>query len=241
MDQALNTIIYSTIAGVSTFLGILLAFKFRKKIISKNILFVSFAAGILLTAAFINIIPEAIELNPGSLMYVLLAIIFLYTLEQRLTFHTCHDEKCDAHYHKGLIGTLGIGFHSLLDGLIIGVGFQAGHTVGLIATFGVLMHEIPEGISIFSILLHSGYEKKKALLNSAYVALATPLGAILALLFLSNIDSNILGILLALAAGSFIYIGASDLLPETHRKLSNFSVPLVFTGALVIYLANLFL
>jgi len=213
--------------------------KFQNKMKSKIILFVSFAAGVLLGAAFINIIPEAIHFNPDALTYVLVSILFLYIIEQRISFHTCHDEECEGHSNqKGIFWSSGLGFHSLLDGIIIGAGFEASYSIGIIATLGILMHKFPAGISLFSMLLHDGYKKSKALTYSIYVALATPLGAIISLLFLKNINQNVLGIFLAIAGGTFIYIGATDLIPETHKKLNNLNVPFVLLGAFIIYLAH---
>lgn len=239
MNQTLNTILYSIIAGASTLVGILFVDKFQKKVTQKTVIFVSFAAGVLLAAAFLNILPEALALNKDALLYVLFTILVLYLLEQRIAFHTCHDEHCDFHQSLSTIGILGLSFHSILDGIIIGVGFEASNSLGLIAAFGVLMHEFPEGVSIFSLLTHANYERKKKYLYSVLVALATPFGAILILFFVKEIDANILGILLSIAAGSFIYIGASDLIPETHRKLSPMNTPMVLAGAAIIYLANL--
>ena len=239
--QTLNTIIYSTIAGAATIVGILFVDKFQRKVTQKTIVFVSFAAGVLLSAAFLNILPEALDLNADALIYVLITILFLYLLEQRIAFHTCHDEQCDFHQSISVMGIFGLGFHSLLDGIIIGVGFEASNTLGLITTFGVLMHEFPEGVSIFSLLTHANYERRKKYFYSFLVALATPVGAILTLFFVKEIDFSILGILLSIAAGSFIYIGASDLIPETHRKLNPMNTPMVIAGAAIIYLANLFI
>ena len=127
---------------------------------------------------------------------------------------------------------LGIGFHSLLDGVVIGAGFADSSAAGIVTSIGVSLHEFPEGLSILGILFHAGMERARAIAYSVAVALATPVGAIGGYLFLRTIGPGVLGALLGIAAGSFLYIAASDLLPETQRQRSPYILPLVASGAL---------
>jgi ZIP family zinc transporter/zinc and cadmium transporter len=236
-NQLFNTLLYSFIAGFSTVGGIYLVLLKENWAKKNNIYLVSFAAGVLLAASFIDILPEAIELTKSALVYTLIFFLVLYLLEQYLMLQVCTEESCERHSF-GLIGFFGIGFHSLVDGIAIGVGFSANLTLGLIATLAVILHEVPEGISILSILINTGYERRKAIFYSWIVAMATPFGAIFAYLLLREVTPQILGIFLAVAAGSFLYIAASYLIPETHRQTRRMNLFFVIAGALLIYIAT---
>ncbi|MCL5093956.1 MAG: ZIP family metal transporter [Patescibacteria group bacterium] len=221
---------------MSTMLGSLLVFKFDLKIRDKMVFFISFATGILLTTAFLDVLPEALELNKNALFYALISILALYILEQRIAIHTCHDEECETHYSKETISIFGLGLHSLLDGLVIGAGFSASFSLGLLASLGVIFHKIPEGISIYSIFTHIGNDTKKAIKYAFLIAVITPLGAVLSLIFLRELNPSYIGIALAFAAGSLIYIGATDLIPETHEKFHKLNSIFVLLGVGIIYL-----
>ncbi|MBI5682910.1 MAG: ZIP family metal transporter [Deltaproteobacteria bacterium] len=236
-DQFLNIVIYSTLAGVSTVLGIYLVLKKERWALKHSAILISFSGGVVLTAAFVNILPEAMEINSQSLVYVLITLIVFYIAEHAMMIHSCREGDCESH-SMGWLGFMGIGFHSLLDGVAIGAGFEASFSLGIVATIGVLLHELPEGITITSILLHTGFSKKNTLLLSWVVAIATPVGAIGSYFFLKDISKEFLGFFLAIAAGSFIYIGASDLLPETHKNSSRKNIVAVLSGALLIYLVG---
>lgn len=241
MTTEINIIFYSFLAGLSTLFGSYLVIKHETWTKKNSIFLISLATGMLLATAFLNILPEAIELNKDAFVYSLLGILILYALEQRIMIHACHDDKCEIHKAKGAISSYGLGIHSLIDGMIIGVGFSVSQSLGMIATLSVIFHEIPEGISIYSILRYYGYKRKKAIFNSVWVALATPLGAIITLFFVNNFNDSSLGILLALAGGAVFYIGASDLLPETHEKFHRLNTLFVLMGTIVIYVIKSFL
>mgnify|MGYP001620002362 FL=1 len=125
---------------------------------------------------------------------------------------------------------MGIGFHSLIDGIIIGLGFKISFIVGLLSSSAVIFHETAEGVFVYTLLLYDQMAKKKALFYSWLVALATPFGAVLTFLLISRAPTYVLGWLLAAAAGSFIYIGASDLIPATHREYNFLNIFLVLLG-----------
>ncbi len=120
-------------------------------------------------------------------------------------------------HSKGLVMFAGLFFHSLIDGIIIGVGFEIDPKLGILASLGVISHELPEGVTTFSILIQA-VKRKTALKLSIAVAIATPIGALFSLAFIRNLSEPAIGLLLAMAGGSFLYIGASDLIPETHEK-----------------------
>ena len=179
-------------------------------------------------------------LGRHGLHWALLSFLGFYALEKSVVLHAGHEEieechpESEAHrrHSFGVISFLGIGVHSLLDGVIIGAGFAESDITGIVTPIGVILHEFPEGLSILSILFHAGFDRAQAVAYSVAVALATPVGAIVGYLFLHSIEAGVLGALLGIAAGSFLYIAASDLLPETRRQSSPYILPLVASGAL---------
>jgi ZIP family zinc transporter/zinc and cadmium transporter len=247
VNPLLSTLIYSTIAGSATVAGLLLVLWQEKWTKRNSIYLISLAAGVLLTSAFIHLLPEAIELvkEPATIFaspffFIIIGFALFYILEQVIVIHTCAEEDCDTHSF-GIVAAVGIGFHSLLDGIVIGIGFEVNFTVGLITSLAVMLHELPEGIFTLSILLHAQMSLKKAVWYTVLVALATPIGALLAYAFIRNVSLSLLGNLLAVAAGSFLYIGASDLIPQTHRISRKANVPLVLLGGLFVIFVSTFL
>ena len=133
----------------------------------------------------------------------------------------------------GLVAFVGMGLHSVIDGVIIGTSFEVGHDLGLLSALGVIAHEVPEGIAMIAILLHYGWQRRKAIELTAFVALATPGAAILTFALVNDLPEQLLGILLAGAGGSFVYIAASDLIPESHRS-RGFSASIALCGGVLI-------
>jgi len=240
MNQFLIVLIYGTLAGLATITGIYLVLLRESWARRNSIYLISFSAGILLSAAIGQILPEAQVLNSQALTWFLLSFLFFYILEHGIILHSCREgENCQVH-PIDKIALLGIGFHSLLDGIVIGVGFEISFILGVVATLSVLLHEIPEGISTVSILLHHGYERKRAVFYSWLVAIATPFGAILSFFVVKNISLSFLGALLAVAAGSFLYVAAADLIPEIHKKSRVLNIVLVILGIFFPYLVRWF-
>jgi zinc transporter ZupT len=221
----------SLIAGAATVLGSLLVLKWRDWSRRNSIYLVSFAAGFMLAAAFLHLVPEAADQcgNGNTFLAVMGGIILFHVIQVLVNFHLCRDESCELH-RLGLISLLALVFHSLLDGAVITAGFHASHALGVIATLAIVFHEIPEGIVTTGILVHSGASRGKLIAGSLVVALSTPFGAIALLPFVELLSPQILGILLAVAAGSFIYIAAADLIPETHRAQRRASTMVLICG-----------
>lgn len=243
MSTALTTLFYSCIAGVATIIGIHLIIvheQFAKKY-SHHLM--SFAAGIILATAFFHLIPESIELNSGSVYFILTGFLLFYLLESILLVHAgpelSHFEHAgeDKLHVSGQMAFLGLFLHSLIDGIIIGIGFEVDPALGMFTTFSIIMHELPEGITTYSLMIITE-SKKKALIKSYAVALATPIGAILSLLFIKTIPESVIGILLALASGTFIYVAASDLIPETHNHKGVSNIICLMGGVLLIYVVS---
>ncbi len=183
---------------------------------------VSFSAGALLGDAFIHLLPELTELAGGFTvrvsLYVLSGILIFFVLEKLVYWQHCHMPITKSHVHEFtymvLIGDL---IHNFLDGLIIAGSYLISIPVGLATSVAVFLHEIPQEIGEFGILIHGGFSKKKALVLNFATALSILIG-VLAGLSLSNFFKDIGVYLIAFAIGGFIYIAGSDLIPELHKE-----------------------
>jgi zinc and cadmium transporter len=196
---------------------------------------ISYAIGALLGAAFLDVLPNAIE-AAGSVeqatMVVMGGIMLFFTLEKLVLWRHCHDEGCaghepqpqshhHGHHHSrgGLLILVGDTFHNFVDGVLIAAAFLQSIPVGIVTALAMIAHEIPQEMGDFVILLHSGYSRRRALLFNVLSSLATLVGALLAYLALSSMQQAIPW-LLALAAASMIYVAVADLIPGLHKRTS---------------------
>ena len=223
--------------------GVLFIF-LKKESLSKIIVFlVALSAGALMGGAFIHLMPEASEkLSADSLFSTFLASFAIFFLiEKILHWRHCHKGECAVHTfgHMNLIGD---SIHNFIDGLVIASTFMLNPGVGIATTLAVAIHEIPQEIGDYGVLIHAGFHKKKALALNYLVALTVVLGGIVGYFSLSHIES-ILPYLLPFAAGGFVYIAASDLMPEIRKEkdlTKSMGVFLVFmVGILLMYLVKL--
>ena len=181
---------------------------------------ISFSAGALMGGAFLHLLPEAAqEIQPEILFpAVLTSFVFFFLVEKILCWRHCHKGKCKVHSF-GWINLFGDSIHNFIDGLVIAGSFLTSLKLGLITSLAVALHEIPQEIGDFGVLLYSGFKKRKALIANFLVALTVVLGG-LAGFFLSYQAQKMIPYLLPLAAGGFIYISASDLMPELRKEAS---------------------
>lgn len=189
---------------------------FARKI---SLTLVSFAAGSLIGAAFLELIPEAAEKTEIGLLGPLIigGIFLIFIFEKLLHWYHCHDrETCDVHFFSSSV-IFGDAIHNFIDGIAIALSFSVSTKLGIATTVAVFFHEVPQEIGDFGVLLHAGYTKTKVLLVNVVTALTTVVGAILGYLLSSRIETYIPQFL-AFAAGSFIYIAVSDLLPEIRHR-----------------------
>ncbi len=241
--MALSALLYSSIAGAATLGGISVV-RWKQDLAVKYSHYVnSFAAGALITIALAELIPESVALTSNALLVVLASFIAFYLLEVAVVFHsgsaihTC--ETCPRKAHsKGPVIFSGLFLHSLIDGFIIAAGFEVSRELGLLTATGVILHELPEGITTFVLLIRL-IPRKTALVLSLAVALATPVGAAIALGPLSGLTESALGVMMAVAGGSFLYIAASDLIPETHESDALQNAASLLVGAGLLYLLTL--
>jgi zinc and cadmium transporter len=193
---------------------------FTQKLLSKYSFWaVSFAAGVLFATAFFDLMPEAMELNPENgrmFIYVLVGIIVFFVAEKFLYWYHCHEGKCPTHMFT-YMNLFGDAVHNFIDGIIIAATFITDIALGIITSLAVMFHEIPQEISDFALLVHGGFSRRKAIWYNFLVALAAVAGAILTY-FISTVI-NTTAFLIPFAAGGFIYIAGSDLIPELHKEL----------------------
>ena len=221
MANALLWILLSTfIVSAISFIGIL-SFVLNKRILGEILLIlVALSAGALIGGAFLHLIPEAAEMIDmrNVFIYALAGFALFFILERILHWRHCHEEECSVHSFA-YMNLWGDGLHNFIDGLIIAGSFVAGIPLGITTTIAVALHEIPQEISDFGVLIYGGFKRKTALLLNFAVALAAMIGGIIGF-FLSGWMESSIAFILSIAAGGFIYISASDLVPELHKEKS---------------------
>lgn len=185
---------------------------------------VSFSAGALFGDVFIHLIPEAIGETGFGLSIsglILFGIIFSFIVEKFLRWRHCHIPTSSEHPHSfAYMNLFGDAVHNLIDGLIVGGSFVASFPLGIATTLAVIFHEIPQELGDFGVLIHGGFSKKKALWFNLLTALTAVFGTILALVVGSTLE-NLTPLLISFAAGNFIYIAGSDLIPELRKDEAN--------------------
>lgn len=207
----------SSLLGLSGGLLLLWQEKRAKKI---SHFLVSFAIGAMLVAVFTHLLPELIKKSPRvefSLFLVLVGILIFYLLEKLLIVYHCHmNDECEVHTSSTLI-IISDTIHNFLDGTIIAGAFLTDPRLGVITTLAVLFHEIPQEISDFAVMLHNQMKPSKIILYNLLSAGGSLVGGVTIWLLRSDIKSLSL-ILIALAAGNFIYIALTDLVPMTNQE-----------------------
>lgn len=213
--------LFSLIAAVFTMLGAGLTARFggvNKRLLSRTL---AFSAGVLLSAAFLDIFPEAWRLNPGAAgCGCLAALLSLFSLENFTAMNSCSEymEECKVDEHAlGAFALAALTVHSVLDGFNIAVGFKAGGLAGFNISLGVILHKFADGVALVSLLLHSGRAVKKAMYLSLLLAFATPLGALIVQPFFLSVNPWTESLLLGISGGSFLYIAMADILPGLHK------------------------
>ncbi|MEK6925871.1 MAG: ZIP family metal transporter [Nanoarchaeota archaeon] len=216
----LYTIVSVLLVSIVSFLGIISLSIKAEKLKKILIYLISFSAGALFADAFLHLLPEISEdgLKLNSALLILVGIVIFFSIEKFIHWQHCHMPITKDHVHPfAIMNLIGDGLHNFLDGLIIGAGYLLSIPAGIATTIAVLIHEIPQEIGDFSILIHGGFSKAKALLLNFLSAIVAILGGILALVLNSRIE-NIALIIAPLAIGGFIYIAGSDLIPELHKE-----------------------
>lgn len=221
----LYTILSVTVVSLISLIGVVILSVRTQKLSGIILTLVAFSAGALLGDTFIHLLPEMVKYGwtmTTSLM-VIVGILIFFILEKYIRWQHCHDISCSEHHprHLATMNFVGDGLHNLIDGMIIAASFLVSIPLGIATTLAVVAHEIPQEIGDFGVLIHAGLKIKKALLLNFLSALFAIIGAIIVLLLSSSFPAlslTLTRILIPLAAGGFIYIAASDLIPELHKE-----------------------
>lgn len=207
-----------------SFVGVLLLF-LKDKLLDKILLIlVAFSAGSLIGGAFLHLMPEAITQAAGDeslilnlFLYLIFGFCIFFVLEQFIGWHHHHAAKHPEIMTFSYSILISDSLHNFIDGLIIAGSFVAGFQIGLVTALAVILHEIPQEIGDFGVLVYGGFTKTKALLLNFLSALAAIFGGIVGYLFLEKTNEFAI-FLLPFAAGNFIYIACSDLIPEIKKE-----------------------
>ena len=193
----------------------------KKKREGAILLAMPFGAGALLAAAFFDLLPEAFDMAEprGLLLWALVGFMFFFLMERSVTwFHHHHEHKLGAHNHsKNVMVMIGDLLHNVIDGVAIGAAFLVNPATGLVTTLAVSAHEIPKELGTFGILLARGWKDKRVLTANILTALGTFVAASMVYLLGTTVAVPVAQ-LLALTSGLFIYIAASDIIPDIHEQ-----------------------
>lgn len=246
LEAEILAVISVVIVSSVSLIGVI-AFAIKPNVLKGiTLILVSMAAGSLLGDAFLHLIPQSFEEISNFLvigLLILVGIVSMLVLEKFIHWRHCHHETSSSHVHPLAISNLvGDGVHNFLDGIVIGSSYLVSIELGVATTIAVLLHEIPQEIGDFGVLIHAGLPKKKALLLNFLSGLVAIVG-VLAVIIIGTRINDFVAYLIPLAAGGFIYIAAADLLPEVKHeedtKQSLIQLVFLIVGILLMLLLGL--
>lgn len=226
-------------------IGVFFIYANEQKVRNLTYMLISLSTGTLLGGAFFHILPEAIEeLNVDTVMLIVVtALLIFFFLERVLNWHHCHKHDCE----EKAVGYLNLtvdSIHNFVDGIVIAASFMASPILGVTSTIAIALHEIPQELGDFGVLLHAGIKKQKAIVFNLLVATTSIIGGITGYIFLDTF-TQLTAYLLPFAAGGFLYIAMTDLIPEIKvqpsRTRSNMSFLLFILGLVLMYSLKSFL
>jgi len=234
LSNLINIIIATSVASLFSLVGIY-ALSLREKTLHRILLIlIAFSAGSILGAANLDLLPEAIKLarehfeESFAYIYITIGFILFFFIERFVYWYHGHGHETDISVKTAdraatksfvYLNLIGDGIHNFVDGMIIAVSFLTGLSVGLAATVAVIFHELPQEMGDYGILIFGGFKRGKALLLNFVVALTVILGGISGVLLIETVEP-LSGLLIALSAGGFIYLAASELIPELQEEKS---------------------
>lgn len=234
----MSILLIALAASVATFIGGLFALKFRDKLH----LILGFSAGAVAGVALFDLLPESIKLgsayhdSSAIALFVALGFFGYLLLDRLVLLHTHDEDSDDAHSSRGSLSALTLAAHSFIDGVAIGAGFQASVAVGIVVTIAVLAHDFSDGINTVNFVLKNGGSWRNAF-RWLLVDAAAPVAGAASTLFFQIPESSI-GLVLAIFTGTFLYLSASDLIPESHHIHPRaLTTVMTLFGAALIYLA----
>jgi len=218
MDEILLFIVLATfLVSLIGFVGVL-TLVVSDRILNKILLcLIGLSAGALMGGALLHLLAESVTISePGTVFLIALIGYVLFFVLEKIMWRHCHQKDCKIHTFAYL-NLVGDGVHNFIDGLIIASSFIVSIPLGFVTTLAVAIHELPQEIGDFGVLVYGGFDKKRALFFNFITALTAIVGGIVGF-FLSQYIGDTTKFLLPFAAGGFIYIAASDLVPELHKE-----------------------
>ena len=246
MSTLAYILLFTFIGSIGALIGGVVLLSQKKLALKISHLLGSLAAGVLLGTAFFDLLPEAVHEAEGTgidpFLWALLGIVVFFLAERFIHWFHHHDEYHDTEVESKTTVPLiifGDTMHNFIDGVVIAATFMTSIPLGIVTTFAVAAHEIPQEIGDFGLLLHKGLPRRKIVWVNILSAAAAFFGAILTYILGSVLETYI-PIFLALTAGFFIYIAASDLIPEIHHEnrkgFAFYESVLLILGIAVIYI-----
>jgi len=224
----------SVLAALVTSLGIFTIRRFADWGQRNTAYFMCFAAGVLISATFLHMIPKAFAMNAQAPTWLLVGFVGLHVFNRFLTAFVCEKSPGRKDYAIGVLPMVGIGLHSFVDGFIHSIAFTVSVFTGFLATTGMVLHEFPEGIVTYLLPVRAGFgERRAAQLAFVAAAATTPLGMVMSYPFVQRIDGEAFGLLLALSAGALVYVGATHLLPRAEQEQKPYSLIALAGGVAV--------
>ena len=227
-------LLYTLVTSAATVTGGLLPYHpFFRRLELRYL--VAFSAGLMTSIVFFEMLPE-LDWAKSSANVIALALGFfvVYVLEKLVMIHACGEEECETH-SLGWPAMIGVAIESLVDGVAIAAAYRVAPALGLVVAVAVFAHEVPRGFATTIVMKNAGYDWRGVAPALAVDAGFAPLGALAAGWLVSP---SLLSLLIAFAAGTFLYIGAGDLLPEAHKRFNIKVVAMVVLGAAVVPLAE---
>jgi zinc and cadmium transporter len=231
LPEPLINIIIATITVSFFSLTGMISLSLKEETLHKVLFFlVAFSAGSILGAAFFDLLPESLELVSGSIVFVYISLGFtlFFILERFIHWYHGHGHESDLSVTTkdkksvkdfAYLNVIGDAIHNFIDGMIIAASFIAGFSIGIATTIAVIFHELPQEMGDYGILVYAGLKQKKALLINSISALTVVFGGVFTIIFIRVVET-LSGFLIAFSAGSFIYLAASELIPELHEEES---------------------
>lgn len=249
--STLYTILATLVTFISSFIGIFTISLNEKTLHRVLTVLVAYSAGTILGAALFDLLPEAVELVDEELVYPIIAFGFVFFLLLERTIYWYHghghshefehdEEETKSFAYLNLIGDF---IHNFVDGMIIAASFINSVSVGVAATIAVIFHELPQEMGDYGILVYAGIERRKALILNSFAALSVVAGGLFGSFFLSAME-QMEGYMVAFSAGAFIFLSASELIPEMHeekdRKKALIQLVVLIVGMATIYALGLY-
>jgi zinc and cadmium transporter len=230
MSTILWIVLATLFVSLLSLIGIFTLSISDKRMKSALLVLVGLSAGTLIGGAMLHLLPEAIESPDADIQIIFLVTIIgfiLFFVLEKLLWRHCHEQECEIHTFAYL-NLAGDAIHNFIDGLIIAASFLADVGLGFTTTMAVAVHEIPQEIGDFGVLVYGGISKKKALSYNFITALTAVIGGITGYFLLQHVET-LLVYVLPFAAGGFIYIAAADLVPELHKESDTKRTVLAFS------------